>query len=170
VFITGASGGVGSAAVQLAKRRGARVIAQAGAGKADALMALGASRVVERGSDLVQAIGRESVDVVIDIVGGDTWPQLLDILKRGGKYVVSGAIAGPMVELDLRTLYLKDLTFLGCTAQHPDVFPNLIGYIERGEIAPLIAKTYVLQDIVAAQQEFQLKRHVGKIVLIPPQE
>jgi NADPH:quinone reductase-like Zn-dependent oxidoreductase len=170
VFITGASGGVGSAVVQLAKRRGARAIAQAGAGKADALMALGASRVVERGSDLVQAIGRESVDVVIDIVGGDTWPQLLDILKRGGKYVVSGAIAGPMVELDLRTLYLKDLTFLGCTAQHPDVFPNLIGYIERGEIAPLIAKTYVLQDIVAAQQEFQLKRHVGKIVLIPPQE
>ncbi len=170
VFVTGASGGVGSAAVQLAKRRGALVIAQSGAGKAEAIMELGASKVVERGGDLVHEIGREMVDVVIDIVGGATWPQLLEILRRGGRYVVSGAIAGPMVALDLRTLYLKDLTFLGCTAQHPDVFPNLIGYIERGEIRPLIAQTYALQDIVAAQQEFQLKRHVGKIVLIPPQE
>jgi NADPH:quinone reductase-like Zn-dependent oxidoreductase len=170
IFITGASGGVGSAAVQLAKRRGATVIAQAGVGKAEASRELGASRVVERGGNLVQKIGRESIDVVIDIVGGDSWSQLLDILKRGGKYVVSGAIAGPMVELDLRTLYLKDLTFLGCTAQHPQVFPNLIGYIERGEIRPLIAKTYALHEIVAAQQEFQLKRHVGKIVLVPPQE
>jgi NADPH:quinone reductase-like Zn-dependent oxidoreductase len=74
------------------------------------------------------------------------------------------------VELDLRTLYLKDLTFLGCTAQHPDVFPHLIGYIERGEIMPLVAKTFALSEIVTAQQEFQLKQHVGKIVLIPPQD
>jgi len=83
---------------------------------------------------------------------------------------VSGAIAGPMVELDLRTLYLKDLTFLGCTAQHPDVFRNLVGYIERGEIKPLVARTFPLKDIVLAQQAFETKTHVGKIVLVPPQE
>ena len=75
-----------------------------------------------------------------------------------------------MVELDLRTLYLKDLTFLGCTAQHPDVFGNLVGYIERGDVKPLVARTYPLKDIVSAQQEFQLKQHVGKIVLVPPQD
>jgi NADPH:quinone reductase-like Zn-dependent oxidoreductase len=170
VFITGASGGVGSAAVQLAKRRGATIIAQSGLEKAAAIMALGASKIVDRNADLVGQLGHNNVDVIIDIVGGDRWPPLLDILKRGGKYVVSGAIAGPLVSLDLRTLYLKDLTFLGCTAQHPDVFQNLVGYIERGEIKPLIARTYPLSDIVLAQQEFQLKKHVGKIVLIPPQE
>ena len=170
VFITGASGGVGSAAVQLAKRRGATVIAQTGASKATDLLALGASKTVDRNADLLLEIGRETVDVVIDIVGGETWPQLLDILVRGGRYAVSGAIAGPMAELDLRTLYLKDLTFLGCTAQHPDVFANLVGYIERGEIKPLVARVFPLSEIVAAQQEFQLKKHVGKIVLVPPQE
>ncbi|MGB8816626.1 MAG: alcohol dehydrogenase family protein [Rhizobiaceae bacterium] len=170
VFITGASGGVGSAAVQLARRRGATVIAQVGGQKASAVMALGATKTVDRNADLAREVGAQSVDVVIDIVGGGQWPSLLEILKRGGRYVVSGAIAGPMVELDLRTLYLKDLTFFGCTAQHPDVFPNLVGYIERGEIKPLVAKTFPLRDIVLAQQEFQSKLHVGKIVLVPPQE
>ena len=170
VFITGASGGVGSAAVQLAKRRGAKVIAQVGAEKAGALLELGADQIVERDADLVSLLGMDSVDVVIDIVGGPQWPQLLVILVRGGRYVVSGAIAGPMVELDLRDLYLKDLTFLGCTAQHPDVFADLVSYIERREIRPLVAKTFALEEIVLAQQEFQQKRHVGKIVLVPPQD
>ena len=169
VFVTGASGGVGSAAVQLAKRRGARVYAQTGLSKAGQLFELGADRVFDRIADLLKELGRETVDVVLDVAGGANWPQLPEILVHGGRYAVSGAIAGPIVELDLRTLYLKDLTFLGCTAQHPDVFGNLIGYIERGEIRPVIAATYQLADIVKAQQEFQLKKHVGKIVLIPPQ-
>jgi NADPH:quinone reductase-like Zn-dependent oxidoreductase len=170
VFITGASGGVGSAAVQLAKRRGATVIAQTGTLKAKELLDLGAARTLDRNADMPKEIGTETVDVVIDIVGGVAWPRLLDVLKRGGRYVVSGAIAGPMVELDLRDLYLKDLTFLGCTAQHPDVFANLVGYIERGEIKPLVARTFPLKDIVLAQQAFEAKVHVGKIVLVPPQE
>ena len=170
VFITGASGGVGSAAIQLAKRRGAIIFAQSDAKKAAALVALGALKVIDRNADPRLEIGHDNIDVVIDVVGGDNWSPLLDILTRGGRYAVSGAIAGPLVTLDLRTLYLKDLTFLGCTAQHADVFQNLVGYIERGEIVPLIAKIYPLSEIVSAQQEFQLKKHVGKIVLIPPQE
>jgi NADPH:quinone reductase-like Zn-dependent oxidoreductase len=170
LLVTGASGGVGSAAVQLAKRRGAYVIAQVGGQKASEVLALGASRTVGRHSDLVGEIGAEKVDVVLDVVGGRQWPQLLPILRRGGRYVVSGAIAGPMVELDLRTLYLRDLTFLGSTAQHPDVFRNLVGYIERGEIKPLVAQTFPLKDIALAQQAFEAKTHVGKIVLVPPQE
>jgi NADPH:quinone reductase-like Zn-dependent oxidoreductase len=167
VLVTGASGGVGSAAVQLAKRRGARVIAVAGADKAAEIEALGAEQVMPRDADLVATLGRESLDVVIDVVGGDQFPQVLEVLKRGGRYAVAGAIAGPIVELDLRTLYLKDLRLLGCTILEPGVFANLVGYIARREIRPLVARQYALEDIVAAQEEFLRKRHVGKIVLLP---
>ncbi len=167
VLVTGASGGVGSAAVQLARRRGASVIALAGAAKAALILSLGARRVLPRDADLVGELGRESVDAVIDVVGGAGFPALLEVLRRDGRYAVAGAIAGPLVELDLRTLYLKDLRLIGCTIQEPEVFGNLVGYIERAEIRPLVAAIYPLRDIVAAQQEFLSKRHVGKIVLVP---
>ncbi len=168
VLITGASGGVGSAAVQLAKRRGSQVIALSGAAKASDVKALGADRVVGRDADLVAEIGRDAVDLVVDLVAGPGWPQLLEVLRVGGRYVTSGAIAGPLVELDVRTLYLKDLTFFGCTYQDDAVFENLVGYIERGEIRPLVARTYPLRDIAEAQGDFLAKRFTGKLVLIPP--
>lgn len=169
VLITGASGGVGSAAVQLAKRRGARVIAVAGAAKAEAVKALGADRVVDRNADLVAEVGRNTVDLVVDLVAGPTWPSLLDVLVRGGRYATAGAIAGPLVELDVRTLYLKDLTLVGCTFQDDVVFDNLVSYIERGEIRPLVSKTFPLRDIGQAQEAFLAKSFTGKLVLIPPQ-
>lgn len=168
VLVTGASGGVGSAAVQLAKRRGAQVLAVAGAAKAEAVGALGASSVIPRGDSIVAALGRNSVDVVIDLVAGTQWPELIDILKCGGRYAVAGAIAGPIVRLDVRSLYLKDLSFFGCTFQDDIVFENLVGYIEGGEIKPVVAKTYQLRDIVQAQKEFIDKMFVGKLVLLPP--
>jgi NADPH:quinone reductase-like Zn-dependent oxidoreductase len=99
------------------------------------------------------------------VVGGPSVPDLLDSLKRGGRYGVSGAIAGPRFELDLRTLYLKDLRMIGCTVLEPEVFPNLIAYVEAGEVRPAIAATYPLFEIAAAQAAFLDKRHVGKIVL-----
>jgi NADPH:quinone reductase-like Zn-dependent oxidoreductase len=172
VLVTGASGGVGSAAVQLARRRGATVIAIAARSKAAAVAALGASRVLSRedapGADAPGAVlGPESVDVVIDVVGGAQFPDLLHVLKRGGRYAVAGAIAGPVVSLDLRTLYLKDLRLLGCTVLDPEVFAHLVGYIERGEIKPVVASVHPLRAIVAAQEEFLTKRHTGKIVLVP---
>ncbi|MDD9875619.1 MAG: zinc-binding dehydrogenase, partial [Gammaproteobacteria bacterium] len=168
VLITGASGGVGSAAVQLARRRGATVIAQAAAAKFDEVRALGATRLVERGADLVAELGVESVDVVIDLVAGPGWPQHLEILRKGGRYAVAGAIAGPLVELDMRTLYLKDLSLFGCTFQEDIVFENLIRTIERGDLRPLVARTYPLADIAAAQSDFLAKKHTGKLVLVPP--
>jgi NADPH:quinone reductase-like Zn-dependent oxidoreductase len=168
VLITGASGGVGSAAIQLAKRRGAKVIAIAAESKGDEVRGLGADRVIPRGANLVASLGRDSVDVVVDLVAGPQWPELLDVLQRGGRYAVAGAIAGPLVELDVRTLYLKDLTFFGCTFQEDVVFENLVGYIERGEIRPVVAKTYPLQDIAKAQEDFLAKTFTGKLVLIPP--
>lgn len=75
-------------------------------------------------------------------------------------------ITCPVVELDMRTLYLKDLRLMGCTILEPEVFPNLIGYIERGEIKPLVSATNLLEEIVAAQEAFLTKRHVGRIVLV----
>ncbi|MDE0716527.1 MAG: alcohol dehydrogenase family protein [Rhodospirillaceae bacterium] len=168
VLVTGASGGVGSAAVQLAKRRGAHVVAVASAGKADTLRAIGADEVIDRRADLAAAVGRDSADAVIDLVAGPSWPGLLDILRRGGRYATAGAIAGPLVALDVRTLYLKDLTLLGCTFQEDAVFENLVAYIERGEIRPLVAKTFPLSDIRQVQEEFLAKTFVGKLVLIPP--
>ncbi|RME15094.1 MAG: alcohol dehydrogenase [Alphaproteobacteria bacterium] len=165
VLVTGASGGVGSAAVQIARARGAKVIAVASSSKAEALREIGAERVIDRGADLVAELGPNSVDVVIDLVGGPGWPALIEVLRPRGRYAVSGAIAGPEVTLDLRQLYLKDLTFYGCTVLDPGVFATLVRRIERGEIKPLVAKTFPLREIAAAQEAFTEKRHVGKIVL-----
>ena len=142
VLVTGASGGVGSAVVQLAKRRGAKVTAVAGKAKMDAMVAIGADTVVERGRNLIEAIGEKSVDAVFDNVAGDDFGQLLKILKRGGRYASSGAIAGPIVSLDMRDFYLKDINLIGCTAWDEAVFPNLISYIEKDEIKPLLAQTF----------------------------
>ncbi len=167
VLITGASGGVGGAAVQLARRRGATVIAVAGAAKAALVHSLGAAQVFAREADLAAVLERESVDAVVDVVGGPGFGALLDVLKRGGRYAVAGAIGGPMVELDLRTVYLKDLRLQGCTVLDPEVFANLVGYIEREEIRPVVAAVHPLSGIVAAQQEFLAKQYAGKIVLLP---
>ena len=169
VLVTGASGGVGSAAVQLAKRRGATVIALSSLSKADEVKALGADQVIERNADLIAELGEGSIDVVIDLVAGDQWPAFLDLLRRGGRYAIAGAIAGPIVQIDMRTLYLKDLTLFGCTFQEDEVFANLISYIEAGEIRPVVARTYPLSEIAQAQTDFLAKKHTGKLVLIPPQ-
>ena len=72
------------------------------------------------------------------------------------------------MELDVRTLYLKDLTFYGCTFQDDGVFENLISYIERGEIRPLVSQTFPLSEIGEAQEAFLSKKFAGKLVLIPP--
>jgi len=167
VLVAGASGGVGSATVQLARRRGAHVVAIAGKAKMGRVRAIGGDEVIARGADIVSALGRDSVDVVIDNVGGESFPQMLEVLKRGGRYVTSGAIGGPIVELDLRTMYLKDQTLIGCTAWDEPVFANLIGYIERNEIKPLLARSYPLAQIADAQRDFLKKEHVGKFVLVP---
>ena len=169
VVVTGASGGVGTALVQLAKLRAARVIAVAGAVKADAVTALGADAVVDRAvDDLADAVAEAAggpVDVLADVVGGPAFAPLLEVVRRGGRYTTAGAIAGPMVDLDLRTLYLNDLEFHGCTVYDPAVFEALVGHIERGEVRPVVGGTFPLVDICAAQEAFLAKAHVGALVL-----
>ena len=162
VLVTGASGGAGAASVQLAARRGAHVVAAGLEVEFDEVRSLGAHELV--GHDGV--LEPESCDVVIDNVAGRGFPAALGG-RRGGCLVTSSAIAGPIVDLDVRTLYLRDIRLIGCTAWGEPVFPDLVGYIERGEIRLNVAKTFPLVDIVAAQQEFLRKAHVGKFVLIP---
>ncbi|WP_221767751.1 alcohol dehydrogenase family protein [Shewanella canadensis] len=165
VLISGASGGVGSAAIQLAKARGAHVIAITSPSKNRQLLELGADQVISRDADLVEALGENSIDVVIDLVTGKQWPQFLRLLRPGGRYAVSGAIGGALVELDVRTLYLKDLSFFGCTVLEPEVFQNLVNCIEQHKITPIVAQTFPLKEINKAQDIFLKKKHVGKMVL-----
>lgn len=165
VLITGASGGVGSASVQLAKARGAKVVAITTAQKSDELMRIGADKIVLRGENISEILGQNSVDVVIDLVGGKEHPSLIDALKPRGRYGVSGAVGGAMVELDLRELYLKDLSFFGCTTLDEGVFSSLVKHIENGDIKPLVAKTFALKDLILAQKTFLEKKHIGKITL-----
>lgn len=165
VLVTGASGGVGSAAVQLAKARGAYVFAVTSPSKFDALRKLGADEAVSRETDLIGAVGSNGIDVVVDLVAGDKWPQYLEVLGPGGRYAVAGAIAGPLVELDVRMLYLKDLSLFGCTVLEPEVFENLINRIEQGVISPVVARAFALDEIRYAQTLFLEKQHVGKFVL-----
>ncbi len=173
VLVTGASGGVGVFLVQIAKHLGARVIALAGASKTDAVLELGADAVVARETDDLErdvrdATGGLPLSVVADVVGGERFPQYLSLLGRGGRYVTAGAIAGPLVTLDLRTLYLKSLAFYGSSVYRPDTIPTLVRIVEEGGIAPITAATYPLSEIRGAQTAFLEKAHVGSLVLLPP--
>lgn len=170
VLVTGASGGVGSALVQLAKRRGATVVGLASDSKHQDLVQLGADVMLSRSpadlsAELQKALGRNSISVVADVVGGDGFGALIECLECGGRYVSSGAIAGPIVSFDLRTFYLNDLTFYGSTVVPPHVFKDLVGYIERGEVKPLLAESFPLCELAVAQQRFIDKNHIGNIVV-----
>jgi NADPH:quinone reductase-like Zn-dependent oxidoreductase len=167
VLVTGASGGVGSATIQLARRRGASVIAITSRDKMDAVKALGCETVLEREQNALAVLGERSIDLVVDNVAGSQFGTMPKLLRRGGRYVSSGAIGGPIVSFDMRDFYLKDLTFIGCTAWDEPVFPNLVSYIERNEIRPLLAGTFPLENIADAQRAFLRKAHVGNFVLIP---
>ena len=163
VLITGASGGVGLAAVQLARQRGADVTAVSSEAKADAVREAGAGHVISR----EEVPPEERFSVVVDVVGGSAFGALFDALRRGGRLATSGAIAGPVVKADLRTVYLKDLTVFGCTYQPPEVFARLVALIRKGAVRPLVSRTYPLREIAKAQSDFTSKRYPGKLVLLP---
>jgi NADPH:quinone reductase-like Zn-dependent oxidoreductase len=174
VVITGASGGVGTAAIQLARARGASVIAIANASKTEELIKLGASAVVARDSnDLANAVRTAAlgsrIDAIVDVVGGTMFEQLLPLLRPGGSYATSGAISGPIVELDLRLLIYGDLRFSGATVCPPGTFAKVVQQIESGALRPVLAAVYPLTDLVTAQKAFVAKQHVGNIVVEVPQ-
>jgi NADPH:quinone reductase-like Zn-dependent oxidoreductase len=164
VLITGATGGVGLAAVELAAQMGAHVSGIGSAAKHNSVLRIGAARMFDRDDPLPEDL----FHAVIDLVGGARWPDLIDALRPGGQYAVAGAIGGPMVEADLRRIYLRDITLHGCTYQPPEVFARLVEMVRSGKLRPTIAATYPLHQINRAQAEFQAKAQAGKMVLLPP--
>jgi NADPH:quinone reductase-like Zn-dependent oxidoreductase len=172
VLITGASGGVGSGLIQLVRARGAIPYAVTSSGKEGPLLELGAEGVVLRdGGDLVEAVaaatGGEPIDVVADLVAGPMFNDLLRILRPEGRYTTAGAIAGPVVQLDLRTMYLKHLQLHGSSQGTRGAFRRLVGLIEDGTIRPLLHGTYPLSAFHRAQTEFMAKRFIGNLVVVP---
>lgn len=172
VLVTGASGGVGSAIVQLCRIRGAKPYAVVGAGKEEAVAAIGAEAVITRGAgDLGEkvetATGGAAIDVVADLVAGSMFRDLLNILRPEGRYTTAGAIGGPVVELDLRTMYLKHLALHGSSQGTRGEFRDLVGYIESGRLKPLLAGTWPLSRFHDAQRAFMEKGFVGKLVVMP---
>ena len=170
VVVTGAAGGVGTALIQLAKARGAKVIAIAGPGKGDRLLEIGADTFVPRDSeDVLAAVqeitGAQGADVVLDVVGGAMFGALLKMLSRGGRYASAGAIAGPVQQIDLRDLIYKDLEMFGITCPVPETFRRVVRLAETGQIRPLVEKIFRLEDLREAQGELVKRRHVGKLVV-----
>jgi len=172
VLVTGASGGVGSGIVQLARARGAVPYAIVGKGKEAAVLAIGAEAVITRcTADLPGAVadatGGRPIDVVADLVGGAMFNDLLRILRPEGRYTTAGAIAGPVVQLDLRTLYLKQLEMHGSSQGTRADFRRILSHVEEGRIKPLVGGVYRLSDFHRAQADFLAKEFVGKLVVVP---
>jgi NADPH:quinone reductase-like Zn-dependent oxidoreductase len=105
------------------------------------------------------------VTVVADIVAGAQVPSLLECLAVGGRYVTAGAIAGPIVTLDWRKVYLKHLSILGATMGSAKHAQAIVQYIENGQLKPLLAKAYPLAQLVQAQKDFKEKAFFGKLVV-----
>ena len=175
VLVTGASGGVGTFLVQIAKHVGAKVVGVCSQNKADAVRAIGADAIVDRSTDDLigdtsAAMNGKKFTLVADVVGGSKFSKYLSLLRRGGRYVTAGAIGGAHVNLDLRTLYLNNLSFFGSTVFLPKTFPSLIQILLDGGLQPAVASIRPLSEIHTAQQEFLARKHVGSMVLIPPQK
>ncbi len=170
ILITGASGGAGSALVQLAALRKARVIALTSAAHMEEVRALGAEIVFDRGDTHWPEGLREQVgalDAVADVTGGAAFRGLLDLLRPGGRLVTAGAVAGPIVDLDLRRVYLQRLQIIGSTMGTRRDFLDLVEYIARGRIRALLADTFPLRDVRRAQELFSSRKFFGKLSLIP---
>ena len=172
VLISGAAGGVGGGLIQLCRARGAIPYAITSADKADAVKALGAEGVVLRDQDdwvtqLDSMLNGAPIDVVADVVAGPLFKDLINLLRPEGRYTTAGAFAGAMVELDLRTVYLKHLEIHGSSQGTRRAFARLVSYIESGKIAPNLFATYRLSDFHRAQTDFMAKGYVGKLVVMP---
>lgn len=168
LVVTGASGGVGLALVQLAAARGATVIAVTSASKAGDVLVAGAVHTVDRSTDLaaqVKASCPHGVDAVADVAGGPLLGELMPLIRDDGRWVIAGAVAGPVVEFDLRRLYLHNIRLIGSSMHTRDHFAVLADLARRGTVQPVIAGRYPLDGIASAQAHFARQQHVGKIVI-----
>jgi NADPH:quinone reductase-like Zn-dependent oxidoreductase len=165
VLVTGSSGGVGMAAIQLLAARGCRVVARTTPAKADLVRDAGAAEISARGVDEIAAL--DEVDAVVDVVGGDEFGDIVDRLRDGGRLVTAGAIAGPVVPFDIRRLYLRQRTLIGSTMHTPADFAELAAIAVAGSVHPIVSEVFPLAQIHAAQERFVAKDFTGKLVLDP---
>lgn len=170
VLISGASGGVGIALVQIARARGARVIAISRGSKLDAVREAGAHEVIDRTGNIAEQVRKaapEGIDVSLDVVAGELVSDGLPLLREGGRWVIAGALGGYGVSFDVRRLYLHNAQVIGSTMYTPTHFGLLMDMARRSVIQPIIARTYPLDQAGQAQEELACRGHVGKIVLRP---
>ena len=174
VFVWGAAGGLGHAAVQIAKHLGARVIAGIGdPSKASFVKSLGADHVVDYGSsDVPESVksltGGLGASVVFDHVGGDTWSKSIDSLARGGRMVTLGLTSGPTAEVDVRRVYSDELAIMGTYGQSKADLATVLELAAQGKLAPSIQEELPLSSAKAAHEMVESRRVQGKILLLPP--
>lgn len=170
VLVSGASGGVGLALVQIARARGARVIAISSGSKIESVRDAGAHDVVDRARDIatqVRAAAPHGIDIGLDVVAGDLVRDGLPLLREGGRWVIAGALGGYDVGFDVRRLYLHNAQVIGSAMHTPAHFDLLMDLARSAEFQPVIAATFPLSQAAQAQEELARRDHVGKIVLHP---
>ena len=171
VFIWGASGGLGSAAIQIAKYLGATIIAAVSSEKdAKRIKAMGANHVVNYTKEDVIAIVNKltkgkKVDVVFESVGVKTWNITLSILRPHGRVVIAGTTSGAVVSQDLSDIYYYQHTILGSRMGTKEEFEQILKLVNEGKLKPIIDTVFPLKDAVKALRRLKESKQTGKIIL-----
>jgi NADPH:quinone reductase-like Zn-dependent oxidoreductase len=173
VLVIGGTSGVGSAAIQVARDAGARVIATAGSeAKIRLCRELGAEEAVDHSRpDWGQAVrgiaGKRGVDVVVEHVGPATWDTSLKLLARNGRLVTCGGTTGPTVGVSLPHLFMKNLSILGSTMGPKSSFPAIFERVARGAYRPVVDRVMPMSKVAEAHELLEGRKVLGKIVLTP---
>ena len=173
VLVTGGSGGVATAAIQIAKLMGARVYAvTSGSDNSKRVKELGADFVYDRHEqDFSKEVWRDTektgVDLIVDSVGEAMWNSCLRSLRVGGRLVTYGATAGPKVESDVRLIFWKQLSILGSTMGPPEAFRRVMNLVFEGKLKPVIHSVMPLSAAQRAHELLESGGVFGKLVLVP---
>ena len=171
VLILGAGAGVGTAAIQIAKMVGCRVLATAGTDeKLERAKKLGADVVInyrkeEFDKTIRNLTNRRGVDVVVDYIGADTWVRSLRSTRRGGRILTCGATTGATPQTDLRHIFYRQLQIIGSTMGSPKEFRDVMNCIFRGQLRPIIDRVLPLTEAGRAHELIEAREVFGKIVL-----
>ncbi|MDH5606288.1 MAG: zinc-binding dehydrogenase [Anaerolineae bacterium] len=173
VVVLGASGGVGSAAVQIAKLAGARVIAVTSSEEKIALVKkLGADAAFNRNeADYWEKInrltGRRGVDVVIENIGAATWKDSINSLRKGGRLVTYGRTSGRIGETNISTVFWNQLQIIGTTMSSRSEFNQVMQLVFDRKLLPVIDRVFPLEEAAQAYQRLADGAHFGKIIIQP---
>lgn len=173
VLVHAAGSGIGSAAIQIAKWRGASVITTVGSeAKVAKAKALGADHVInyttqDFAHEALALTGARGVALVLEHIGPATWANSLRALARGGRIVTCGATSGREVAMDLRGLFAKELSVLGCYMGGRPELVEVVRLVAAGTLRPVVDRVFPLAQAAAAQRVMESRDHFGKLVLTP---